>query len=403
MRRVWDLAPIRWPGLILLAVALWVALRFSRDQADYLLHPAALGAVGLVAVCALSVTLGALVLRRKLRRAEAGVPETMETLVTTHTEFRCPRFAAWPLIDVNMRWAEPSGVTVELTPARGAFAESVTPRQRGRHARVVRVFTVEDVFGLAAVRFRVAWEQPFAIAPASATTSAELAASHAHGDVFASPTGRAEGDLVEMRRYAPGDPLRHILWKTFARTRRLLVRVPERATAPQPITVAFLVAGPGDEPTAAAARLYLERGILGPDFIFAADGAARPTRDPREALDQIIDSAAARGDGGATLAGLAAQVERSRMTSCLVFVPPRDGPWRARVIDLARQLAAPATAIIGVDGAETPPRGLFARLLVARDGDEDGESFSSLPALRAALEADGLRVQVLHRTTGQVL
>src|SRR5215468_5838076 len=109
MRRIWDLLPIRLPGLILLAVALWVALRFSRDQADYLLHPAALGAIGLVALCSISVTLGALVLRRRLRRLDAGVPETLETLVTTHTEFRCPRFASWPLVDVSMRWAEPAG------------------------------------------------------------------------------------------------------------------------------------------------------------------------------------------------------------------------------------------------------------------------------------------------------
>ena len=64
-----------------------------------------------------------------------------------------------------------------------------------------------------------------------------------------------------------GDPLRHILWKTFARTRRLLVRMPERAIAPQPITVAFLVAGEHDEPTASAARLYLERGLVGKFFL----------------------------------------------------------------------------------------------------------------------------------------
>src|SRR5262249_4423907 len=192
----------------------------------------------------------------------------------------------------------------------------------------------------------------------------------------------------------------HVLWKTFARTRRLLVRMPERSTAPQPITVAFLVAGPDDEPTAAAARLYLERGILGPDFIFAADGAASPTRDPREALDQIIDSAAARGDGGASLAGLAAQVQRSRMTSCLVFAPPRDGPWRGRGVGLGRQPAAPATVVIGVEGVAAPARGLFARLLLSRDGDAAGEAQSAVPTLRAALEADGMRVQVLHRQTG---
>src|SRR4029079_3371216 len=93
---------------------------------------------------------------------------------------------------------------------------------------------------------------------------------------FSHPAGRQDGDLVEMRNYGVGDPMRHILWKTIARTHRPLVRTPERAIAPAPITVAFLVAGAADEPTAATARLYLERGMFGPDFLFAADGPAPP-------------------------------------------------------------------------------------------------------------------------------
>jgi uncharacterized protein (DUF58 family) len=405
--RVRELCPLRLPGLALLAAALWVALRFSREEADYLLYPAGLAAAGLVVLCVASVVLGGVVLRRAVVARPAGVPETLETTVATTTTFRCPRFARWPLLEVDLDWAAPADVGVVAEPRGRELEEVVTARARGRHARVERRFTVYDVFGLAAVTFRVAWEAPFRVAPAAAAATAELAASYAHGDAFSSPSGRPEGDLVEMRRYGYGDPLRHVLWRTFARTRRLLVRMPERATAPQPITVAFLVAGDADEATAAAARLYLERGVLGPDFVFAAAGALRPTRDPRDAIEQIIDSAAARAEGGAALERLAAQVEGSRLASCLVFVPPVDGAWRERVVAFSRRLAAPATVIIGVDGEPAAPRRRWARWLLSDDPDTDagaadGRVFARVPGLRAALESDGLRVQVLHRRTGLV-
>jgi hypothetical protein len=402
---MWERFPIRIPGLILLAAALYVTFRFSRESSDYLLYPAGLGAMGLLVVCVLGVTAGALTLRRAVRRLDAGLPDRMETLCPVRTPFRSPRLGRWPLVDVSMRWLEPAGIAVDVEAVGGALEELITPRERGRHKRVTRRFTVEDVFGLTSIGFTVTWETPFAVVPAVAATSAELAASHAQGDSFSHPAGNPDGDLVEMRRYGAGDPLRHVLWKTFARTRRLLVRMPERALAPQPITVAFLVAGPSDEPTAAAARLYLERGILGPDFIFAADGSSKPTRDPREAIDQIIDSAAARGDGGAGLAGLASQVDRSRLTSFLVFAPPVDGPWRARVLDLAQRTGIHATVIVGVDGVAAAPRGRLARLLARpEEGDDpDSRALARLPALRSALEADGFRVQVLHRQTGQLL
>src|SRR5262249_38984525 len=121
------------------------------------------------------------------------------------------------------------------------------------------------------------------------------------------------------------------------------------------------------------------------------------------ALEQIIDSIKARDRGGLALEGLANQVEPARLTTCLVFAPPVDGPWRERLVAFTRRLAAPATGIIGVEGA--PPNGksgTLRRLLVRVDHHGDGV-LDRLPALRAALEADGLRVQVLHRETGQML
>lgn len=398
------IVPIRFRGVLLAVAGLWVTLGIGKAQADYLLYPAGISAIALVVLCAVCVAAGALRVRLALRSRAGGVPPELETTHPVMSELRFPRLAAWPLVDVRMAWAQPDDVAVTLERAGRQWQEVITPRARGRYTRVVRRFTVEDVFGLTAMSFRVAWEAPMRIAPASATAGMELAVGYGHGDAFSHPSGRPEGDLVEMRAYGHGDSMRHILWKTFARSRRLLVRMPERAIAPSPTTVAFLVAGPGDEPTCATARLYLERNLFGRDFVFCADGAAEPTRDTYAAVDQIIDSAAAVGDGGAALEQQAAQIDRARLASCVVFVPAVDGAWRERVVAFASRLPAPPTVIIGVDGIEpTAKRTLAARLLVRgqRELDEDSRALAGIPALRAALQAEGVRVQIIHRTTGQ--
>jgi len=403
--RARRLFPLRLGGALLLAASAWVVFSFSPAQSDFLLHPAGLVALALVLACTLVVVAGALTLRRAVSRLEPGLPDSLETRRDRPTTFRIPRLRRWLVLDLRLEWLWPEAVAVELEPAGAWLEEYVRPRQRGRFTQVTRRFTVEDVFGLAGVTFDVTWQTPLRIAPAIATSTTELASTRSHGDSFSHPAGNAEGDLVEMRQYADGDSMRHVLWKTYARSRRLLVRMPERALAPRPLNVAFLVTGQGDEPSAGTARLYVERGLLGADFVFSADGAARPARTPAEAVEQIVDSAAARGDGGATLDSLAAQIDPARLASCLVFAPPVDGPWRARLVALVRRRSIAATVVIGVDDPGEPePRGRLQRFLLrAPDDAPERRALLALPALRAALEADGLRVHVVHRSTGRVL
>ena len=399
MRRLF---PLRLAGVVLLGVGLEVGLRLSQAEADYLLYPAGLVVIALVAVCALVVVGGALTLRRQVSRLPASVPERLETTHEVLTGFRVSRLARWLILDVRLEWVHPASVEVRFERSHGWLEERVTPASRGRHERLVRRFTVDDVFGLAQVSFSVEWRTPLCVVPAAAAHVAELLPSRAYGDAAANPLGREEGDLVEMRNYAQGDSLRHVLWKTYARTRRLLVRMPERAIAQRPLNVALFIAGPRDEPSAGAARLYVEKGLLGPDFVFAADGATRPTRSAAEAVEQLVDSVKAQGDGGASLEALVQQIDPSRLTAFLVFAPPGDGPWRQRLTGLVRQRQATATVVIGVDtladDSQRPTGRLHQLLFQERgEGGEDG----GVDVLRRALESDGLTVRLVHRPSGQ--
>lgn len=399
MRRLFPLRPA---GVVLLGVGLEVVFRLSQAEADYVLYPAGLVVIGLVVGCALLVIGGAVSLRRRVRRLEANVPERLETTHEVLTGFRTKGLARWLVLDVRLEWVTPTSTHVRLLRSEGGLEEQVTPLSRGRYEALVRRFTVEDVFGLAQVAFSVEWQTSLCIVPAAAAHVGELLPSRASGDAVAHPSGREEGDLVEMRNYAQGDSLRHVLWKTFARTRRLLVRMPERAIAQRPLNVALFVAGPRDEPSAGAARLYLEKGLLGPDFIFAADGASRPTRSAVEAVEQLVDSVKAQGDGGATLEALVQQIEPARLTAFLVFAPPVDGAWRERLLGLVRPRGVTATVVIGVDhlvDAEARAKGRLHRLVFQDDGA--GASDAGLLALRDALEADGHTVRLVHRPSGQ--
>lgn len=401
VRRIAGYVPVRAPGVLFGAgaAALWW---FSHEHADYLLHPASLVALGLLALCGACAGLAALSLWWSLRRDDTALPDRLETTRAVRTGFRFARLIAWPLVEVRMTWEHPPGVEVALAPAGRWFEETVTAHERGRHERVVRRFVVEDIFGLTAVAFRRAVARPLVIVPAPSARGPAIAAGHAAGDGFSHPLGEPQGDLIEMRAYGHGDPLRHVLWKTFARTRRLLVRMPERAISPRPTTSAYLVAGAGDEPAAATARLYVEAGLLGEDFVFAADGAAAPTSEAAQALELIVDSVQRRADGAAELDAFRRGIEPVRLGRCVVFAPPSDGAWCERVAAFSRALPAPALVIIGVDGdVAAPPRRRAARWLLRDRGR--AAVHRELGTVRAKLEAAGLQVKVLHRASGQVL
>lgn len=379
-----------------------LALRVSETEVDHLLRPVALVALALVAACLLLVMVTTLYVRRAVKSQEAGVPPELQSGGELTTSFRVPNVRALGLLDVQLEWASPAGFSVSLVRADGKLGEKIGALERGRHDRLVRRFTIEDVFGLSSLSFEVEWAVALRVTPVAAPVNASLAASRSSGDAWSHPSGRAEGDLVEMRSYAHGDSMRHVLWRTFARTRRLLVRMPERAVAPQPLNVAFLIAGQADEPSAGVARVFLEQGLLGPDFVFAADGALKPTTRVPEAVEQIIDSIRCRSDGAAGLDGLANQVEPHRLGACVVFAPPVDGPWRERLVAMSHRLSVPATVVIGIDGSDAapPPKNVPKWLL---QQSTEATLATGLVALKAALEADGFPVRIVHRPTGQLV
>jgi uncharacterized protein (DUF58 family) len=411
-RRVADVLPPTPLGL-LLAGSAGLALRaLGMGQQDLVLLVAGYAGLGLPVLAAVLVGLGALSLKWTLRRRRraAKVPQALrlETRRAAVTGFALPSLWWLPLVQVDWAWEQPGHVTTRLRRRFGRLDEEVVPEERGARAGTLRRVVVGDALGLARVAFRVEDAAPLTVLPGmGALRAVPVLSSLAGGDDQPHPLGAEQGDRIDLRRYAPGDPARFIHWKVFARTGTVMVRRHERALVEAKRTVAYLVAGPADDATAGAARLALTARALGDDWVFGADGgdAAGTTRSD-DALALVVGSVAAREGGAAGLAAFVARAEREGPVSLVLFVPPEPGPWLARVLAvLARRRGA--RVVVAVDAlapvvAAPSPWTRLARVLAVPRA-QAGTPADRLEEVLRALTAARAEVQVLDRASGRVL
>src|SRR5262249_13198685 len=159
------------------------------------------------------------------------------------------------------------------TRVRGRRLEEwIRPRRRFEVGRVQRRIAISDAFGLARVAWRFDRAQLVSALPATALGTVPQLAARAAGDDQALPSGAAYGDRLDSRPSQPGEPSRHILWRSWARSRQLFVRTQERSAAAAQRIAIYLVCGPGDEPAAGAARAAIEASALGGEWRLGADG-----------------------------------------------------------------------------------------------------------------------------------
>ncbi len=366
------------------------------------------GSIALAALALLFVVVGALRVAWALRRLERIEDRRLETERSLPTGFTLPRLALLPLVRVRWSWEQPRA-RITLTPRRLSWLEHAALAERGRVSEIVRRIVVEDAFGLARIAFDHRQEASLVTLPhRGALGSMPLLVSMAGGEDIPHPMGVAEGDRVDLRRYEPGDPARFIHWKIFARSRRLMVRMPERALTRSKRTVSYLVAGARDEASAAAARVAIESGVLGDEWTFGADGTLGASTEVPAAIESIVRSIEARAAGASQLQSFVDHAERTGPISLVLFVPPTPGPWLARALAVVSSRASRARVVIGIDGVDrTPERPRWWRWFLAtrapdaalaRDLDEVANAFAALRAEVVVLDrVSGKRLGEVHR------
>ena len=388
LARAADVVPLTARGALLLLACALALQGFALVERDLVVLVLATSGLGLIALSALAVLLGALRVRAHLSRAPVG-PRRFAAEVgrASPTGFALPRLRGLLWVGAELEWCAPAGVECEARPRRGRLEEWIRPQRRFEVGRVLRRVAVADVFGLA----RIAWfcDRPQLVSalPATGAPSDAVIPSYDAGDDEALRSGAPHGDRLDTRRYAPGEPSRHILWRSWARSRELFVRTPEPSAVPARRIAAYLVCGPDDEPAAGALRAALESGALGSDWRLGADGCEEEARRVDHALSLLARSGAARG---ATRLGAFAL--RGEPTSVLlIFAPARPGAWVDEVERVAR--AQGAAIVLALDRATA--RGHARRFWRVRKASAPGMH----EALRARL-AQSAPVVVVERAAG---
>lgn len=360
---LWRLFPLTPLGVLVLAGSLFAFFYFGLEQIDLLLLTVGIVGIALVLVTAVLVVVAAAILFRHLRKRskEDGAEHALqlECGYPRRTGFGVPNLWFLPFVRVGWSWQEPL-VHLHLFRHGLSTFEEVAALERCSRSTIRRRFDVADSFGLTRVRFDVEQTTSLKCYPAAGNLrQVHVVRSMAAGDQFPHPEGPAQGERVDMRHYSPGDPIRFILWKVFARTRQLVVRTPERAFGPIRQTVAYLVRGELDEPAAGAARVAIDCNALSNasgDWVLGTDGHRETASTARHALELLAGSGEVPyAKGGSGLDDFLQEAMPGGAFQILLFVPGKPGPWLPRVLaSLARNRAVRTEAMVCVDGVRTP-------------------------------------------------
>lgn len=404
LRVVRDLFPLTPLGVVL-ALGAYAALRaFAYAELDLVWLVTGYAALGLTLLALLCVLPAALYvwLRVRARRSLTHEALHLETGRLLPTGFTLPSLRFVPFVQVRWECLSPDTEQCELRPVQGELVEHLALRDRGRHAEITRRVWVQDPFGLARMAFEGRDEREVVVLPhLGGLSQLPSLSAPAGGSEMPHPMGIEDGDRLELARYTPGDPARFIHWKAFARTRKLLVRRPERAIAIAQRCAAYYIAGPNDDPSAAVARLALERNLLGREWVFGTDLAAFGTSRVDEALSMLLESVAARGQAGVGLNGFLAQADKRGPASVIVFAPPEPSAWLTSVTRLAgrRQLRV----VIAVDGVQDNPREPGWLRLFRSERAEGGARAAALEEVMQILGRARVPVTLLDRSSGALL
>ena len=415
-RRAHALWPLTWLGAFVGAGSTWALVTLGIRRVDLLLL--VIGGVGcvLTALSLLTTVATAIGLYAQLRKRPPGKgdPLHLECGHATRTGFSLPSLWWVPFVRVTWTWRMPD-VEVRTRKQRGRLWEEISPARRGLRTEIVRALEVSDVFGLARVSFPFREERDVRFIPSvGALKSMHVVRSMSGGSDVTHPDGPADGERMDMRNYNPGDPIRFVLWKVFARSRQLVVRTPERALSPIRQTVAYLVSGAGDEPAAGAARVAVDTGALGSEWVLGSDGSPENARSKAQAIELLARSAETTSeDGGEGLAHFLRTAVPGSNGRAVVFVPGRPGPWLAKVVAAARARStqgrgSPVEFVVCTDGVRPEPktRG-FARFLARAtvksepSGGGGRPGSDELAQVVDALTGSRARVLIIDRRTGR--
>jgi len=418
--RTWVLAiigvfPLTRMGVAFLLVFGIAAWSYGVLVRDLVLLVTGLGGALVLSVLLITTILTALFVWPRSRRAATPGELDLDTGIPQPTGFRLRAPRGIPFSVVEWKWVDDGGgetaARVELERQQGELVELASPARRCIVTRIVRRFVVRDLFGLTEIAWRKRESVMLRVMPYRGMLSQmPPPPGLAEGDDISDPYAEPKGDRVEMRQYAPGDPLRMVLWKVYARGGKMMVRTPERSVADRKRGCAYLVTSEHDDATAAIARVAIERGMLGEDWCFAADGVDREAKEDREAAFEIIarSGEAKPEDQAVRLGAFLTKCENDGYQFCLLCIPHDKTAWQA-VID--QQLATAAMRVqvltaaseLAADSDPGAPWTEKVSKWMLKPVDKDRVSLGELRRRGTGLSRLATDIMAAERSTGRAI
>lgn len=394
-----DRWPITMSGAVLLGLSITVCWFLGVKRLDLVLLTAGVLITTMNFLLILLTMLTVFLLHRQLRNRSS-----MGTLIAdcddwVPTGFRASLPPWLPFIELKVAWAEPGNTQIRLEPNGVEF---VSGQHRCATTQVVRRLTLGDMLGLTAISWEESEASPVCLLPAKVSIDRTAALQGlVSGEDLWDPRGEPSGDRVDVRKYGHGDSMRMILWKVYARTRTLVVRVPERALEAAPRVCAYLPVDSADEPAARLARTMLEENLLGAAWRFGTDGA-EDTETLESALLALANSGSIQPGFHCGLSEFLQRAVSQGFGSCVLFLPTSLGPWLPSVQVALESSPMRVHAILVANGWAPKAAPAWKRVILKSEVNAGTEPSDAL-AIVKALALPGVRFTLADTHSGQFL
>jgi len=382
LRHASSMFPLSLQGILTLGLTTYALRRYAYGSQDLVVF-----AIGICALAILVFSLfctivsGVLVQRRIHRKIEQHAAESsrlqLEAGFPNESGFQLSTLNYFPLIRLSWKASYPDLIETRIrvtmdNEGNTLLREELLPHRRFLSDSMQRQFTVSDVLGFARYTWRETERCEYLCLPQMNTLKQlPLLRSMTAEDGMPDPGGSPEGDRMEIRRYAPGDSVRDIMWKAYARSGQLNVRLAEKSVFHSQRTLAYLLSSKHDEAAAATARVALQRGVFGEDWLFGADGSRDESSDLTDALRVVAASRAVDREHPYGLDNFLQAQSMTGASHCIVFAAAERGSKFQRLLSTLQNHPGRISLILAVDAlSENISSSLWRRILMKSPGKD---------------------------------
>lgn len=418
LRSLAGLFPLTVQGSITLLIAASALSVYGYGNMDLVVFALAVCALAILLFCLFCTISFGVIMQRRIRREQnisslGGRRDDIEVEsgYPNETGFQLGSTSLLPLVRIDWQIVYPDHIeTRTRVDISGNLTEEIIPQKRCLSEKLVREFTISDVMGFCRFSWRLEDQSRCLSLPqVSSVQTLPLLRSLTSEDGIPNLSGQPEGDRMEIRPYAPGDSVKNIMWKVYAKSRQLNVRLPEKSVFHSKRTVAYLLSSPNDEAAAAVARVALQSAAFGEDWSFGADGTESPCDDLTTALQAVSRSRALDRPHSFGLNRFLDRAVGQSMAHCIVFAAAEQAAWLPELKTTISRYPGQFSLVLATDGMadqESPSlwqKLLFRGQLESTGGSEESQSTTSRSTILSILTDLGQLVEstlIVDRKTG---